>query len=472
MNYPNSNGCENGLPRRRFLLSGLVALLAGLGVPAGLRAQDRRGVTGRTAAAGPVRNVVLFIADGVGTAHYALARAYKGAPLVFESAICGLAATASADSFITDSAAAGTAIATGYRTRNGSVGVDADGRERRTILEAARTSGRATGLVVTGSFTTATAAVFAAHTKARGETLQIARQLVEADLTVMLGGGRKLLDKPLVEGERLTMEQALRERGYALPTTAAELEATAAGRVFGLFAEDAFFPVIDRAKLGPTQPMLPAMTRHALQTLDQNEKGFFVMVEGTQTDWAGHQNDPVMLVHELLEFDAAVAVAMRFAAGRSDTLVIVVSDHACGGLTLGNSRAQAASKRSLSQDELLAPLRAAKASATALWEAYGIAQKPEAETIRRVVAEHWGVQFSEAQVAEVLAAAVDPKRDEDYDGLGRVFSRDFTYLDWTTHEHTAEDVPLYAMGPGAPGGAMHLTELAGVMARALGVTLD
>jgi alkaline phosphatase len=458
------------LPRRRFLQVGAAgaaaAFLAG-DVPRAVAASPS---TPRRVA--QARNVILCIADGVSSPHYGLARAFKGAPLTFEAWACGQLSTASADAFITDSAAAGSALATGHRTGNGRVSVDDGGRPRRTILEAARDGGRATGLVVTGGLTTATAAVFAAHHPDRGASLPLARQLVQAGLTVMFSGGQELLAEPLEAGGSTTMGGFLRDRGYALPTTAAELAATAPGPVFGQFAEGSFHPVIDRAAMAPTQPMLPALARHALRTLALEPEGFFLMVEGTQTDWAGHQNDPAMLVHEMLEFDGAVAEVQAFAAGRDDTLVIVLSDHGTGGLAMGNARSQAAAGTGLPHDSLVAPLRDVHTSTVAMWETHGIAESPDVATIRRVVEEHLRVSLSVAQAEEILVASRNPHRDNDCDGIGRVFCRDFTYLDWTTHEHTADDVPLFAWGPGAPSGTLHLADVGRAMADAMGLLMD
>jgi len=465
--HPLASAAVRDPARRRLLQAGAVGAVAAL-LGTGSRAGPATPVRRETHSA---RNVILCIADGVGSGHYALARAAAGRPLCFEPWVCGLLATASADAAITDSAAAGTALATGHRTRNGSVGVDTSGRPCRSVLEAARAAGLGTGLVVTGGFTTATAAVFAAHEARRSATVEIARQMVAADLTVMLGGGRGLLRETMTPGGDETLADRLRARGYAMPSTAADLARTAPGKVFGLFGDGALQPVIDRSALAPAEPSLPEMTRHALDTLAQAADGFFLLVEGTQADWAGHQNDPGMLLHELLEFDAAVGEVQRFAEGRDDTLVIVLSDHGCGGAVVGNARSQRRKSDPFRDDAVLAPLRQMRCSSQALWEAHGIGKAPDVTTVRRIVAEHWGVDFTTAQAEEVLAIARRPERDEDFDGLGAVFSRDFTYLGWTTHEHTAEDVPLYARGPGAPSGAMHLTGIAHTMAQALGLEL-
>jgi alkaline phosphatase len=172
----------------------------------------------------------------------------------------------------------------------------------------------------------------------------------------------------------------------------------------------------------------------------------------------------------VLEFEAAVEVVRDFAAARDDTLVVVVSDHGCGGLALGNARAQADRRRGFSDGEMVAPLRGLRWSTQALWETHGIAGDVREETVRRVVEEHWGGALSEAQTAEVIASSRSPDRDEDFDGLGRVFSRDHTYLGWTTHEHTADDVPLFAWGPGAPAGRLHLTDVHRALATHLGLS--
>jgi len=456
---------RSGVSRRRFLQSGVLGGVAALGAGA-------RPLHAGAGAASRARNLILCIADGVSASHYGLARAFAGRPLCFEPWLCGAVATASADAFITDSAAAGSALATGHRARNGCVSLDAAGRPRRTLLEAARDSGRGTGLVVTGGLTTATAAVFAAHGPSRKDSLGLARQMAKAGLTLLLSGGRDLLGRPVAEGASESIGDYLRRVGYALPSTAGELAALPPGPVFGQFAPEALVPCIDRPHLAPHEPSLPFMVGQALRTLERNDRGFFLMLEGTQADWAGHQNDAAMLVHELLEFDAAVGVAQAFARGRDDTLVVVLSDHGCGGLVLGNARSEADRRSGLPPESLVAPLRRLSASSVALWERHGIAASPDPATIRRVVASHWGVELNHRQAEEILLAASNPHRDEDCDGLGRVFSRDFTYLGWTTHEHTAEDVPLFAHGPGAPRGSLHLTEVATAMANALGVELE
>lgn len=448
--------------RRRFLRAGAALAVA----PLLSRPAFASGAVRRPR---PARNVILCIADGVSASHYNLARAFKGAPLCFEPWVCGQLSTRSADAFITDSAAAGSALATGHLTRNRHVSVDDEGRPRRTILESARDAGLATGLVVTGGLTTATAAVFAAHGADRGDSINLARQMVRADLSLMLSGGSDLLAQSLEPGGGATLEDFLRDQGYALPRTASELAAAPHGKIFGQFAAGALFPVVDRPRLGSRQPMLASMVHHALRTLTAHEDGFFLMIEGTQADWAGHQNDPVMLVHELLEFDAAVAKVQEFAARRDDTLVIVLSDHGCGGLVLGNRRSQTERRHGLPAETLVAPLRKPRASAVALWDHHGIRQDPTAANIRRVVRENWRVDLDDGQLEEILAASQDPHRDEDCDGLGRVFSRDFTYLAWTTHEHTAEDVPLFSWGPGAPRGSLHLAEVNAAMRAALNV---
>ena len=308
----------------------------------------------------------------------------------------------------------------------------------------------------------AAALLLAAVTAAPAQTTSanIAGRALEAETSSLLPGSRVRL----VELERETV-------------TARDGSFTFSNLPAGTYTVVAAYLGYDEARAtvtltpGPGQPFLPDLTRHALRTLDAQANGFFLMIEGTQADWAGHQNDPAMLVHELLEFDAAVAAVQAHAAGRDDTLVIVLSDHGCGGLGVGNLRSQADRRTGLPPESLIAPLRHLRTSTVALREKHGIMQSPDVPTIRRLVGEHWGVSLSVAQAEEILVADRNPHRDEDCDGIGRVFCRDFTYLDWTTHEHTAEDVPLFASGPGAPRGTLHLTDLNAAMVQALGLTL-
>jgi alkaline phosphatase len=317
-------------------------------------AGDDSGARGR-----PARNVVLFIGDGMGAAHRTFFReALKGhtGELAMDSLpVAGVQHTDSRDPKepITDSAAAGTAIATGVKTFNGAVGVDNDGSPVRSVLEAARDRGRATGLVTTSQVTDATPASFAAHTSDRGRQSEIARQYIEKTKPdVILGGGEDWwlpagdagahpdhpADDPseASKSNRGDLVARARALGYDYVSNAAEMRASRSGKLLGLFANEEMFQARPEGQGDEYDPgvSLRDMTAKALGTLGRSRKGFFLMVEEEAIDEMSHQNNARRTLEAGKALDASVAVARRYAATHPDTLVLVTADHECGGLTV------------------------------------------------------------------------------------------------------------------------------------------
>jgi alkaline phosphatase len=451
----------------------VAALLAA--VPGGVAAQER------------ARNVIMMIPDGTSWEQFALARWKLGRPLATDAILRGAVATANYDSVITDSAAAGSAFATGIMTNTGAISVTPGaerltGRPERpederhrpvaTVLEAARLSGRAVGTVVTATFTTATNAVYLAHSTARSAALDIAEQGAHQGLDVYFGGGWRDFVPEAAEGRRTDGADLLAEladRGYTILRTRDEMLAHADGPVFGFFAQHSMAAELDRPAQGPDEPSLAEMTGKAIELLSADPDGFFLMVEGSQIDWGGHQNDVATVLHDHLAFEAAVERALAFAREDGETLVVVAPDHNSGGMSIGNLSSYDALP--IGVETLFAPIDGMTRTATYMWDSMGIAEDPSVATVQRVVREAWGVEFSEAQAEEVLERAQREPRDEDYDGLGVVFARDFSHVGWVGNEHTGGDVPLYAFGPGAPAGLVSAPELGQAVAAALGVDL-
>lgn len=282
--------------------------------------------------------VILLIGDGMGINQVAAARQCVAGPgghlAIDRLPIAGLALTHAANAAVTDSAAAGTALSAGVKTRNGSVGVDADGADQLTILEGLhRQLGYRTGLVVTKAVTDATPAAFVAEVSSRKSEADIAEQLVAEGVDLVLGGGRKQFLPKEAGGARTDGKDLLakqRSDGIAVLADLPGLAAAAKLPVLGLFADGA----MDSTR--EDQPSLEAMTAKALQLLAAGGKPFFLMVEGSQIDSGGHGNDTAYMLRETLHFDLAVRAASAFAAGREDTLVVVTTDHETGGLMLGN----------------------------------------------------------------------------------------------------------------------------------------
>lgn len=280
------------------------------------------------------RNVILMIGDGMGFPQVTLARLSlaEGATLAMDSMkYGGSAKTHSANATVTDSAAGGTALATGYKTNNGMIATTPDGKAVQTILEAAQTRKKSTGLLTTVTITHATPASFGAHVDARADEAGIAPQYLERRIDVLMGGGRYYFMPKSQEGSKRADERDLlaeaKQLGYAVTNTPEEMRAVKSGKLLGLFQLSSLSAVAP-------DPPLAEMTAKAIELLSQNKNGFFLMVEGGQIDWRAHDNDAAGTIKHMMDFDAAVAKALEFARRKGDTLVIVTADHETGGLTI------------------------------------------------------------------------------------------------------------------------------------------
>lgn len=314
-------------PRLVFATAALmVAALAASLVPSGLQ---RRPLASAEAAP---RNVIVVIGDGMGPAQMRLGRRMNGAPLFVDGIPWQTRGTLDPSSLdgITDSAAAGTALASGVETHNDWVGTvpTPDGYAiAETALERAEAEGKATGLVTNSYLTDATPAAFAAHVTDRSLREEIATQMAAQGIEFLAGGGLK----------RGSVGPLLGQPGVTYVRSAAELAAyDGAGPVYGLFAGWNMTYALDREEEDPlgTQPTLPQMTAAALDTLSRDPDGFFLMVEGDLIDWRGHGRDAAGLGREMLETDAAARTVWTWAKDRTDTLVVFTADHETGDLAV------------------------------------------------------------------------------------------------------------------------------------------
>ncbi len=284
-----------------------------------------------------VKNIIFLIGDGMGLATLVTARTSSRGPdgklYIERMPVTGLINTHSANSLVTDSAAAATAMVTGYKTNNGMISVTPEGKKLLTIMEVWQQEGKATGLIATCRITHATPAAFVTHTLSRDYEAEIARQLIQSKVNILLGGGRDyFLPKSTPESQRDDDRNLIDEAknlGYTIIDTADQLKVTTAKKILGLFAMSSLSP-------GESKPDLAQMTKKAIELLNRDEKGFFLMVEGSQIDWSAHDNDISEMVERILLFDEAVKVAIEFAMGKKDTLVIVTTDHDTGGLSIIN----------------------------------------------------------------------------------------------------------------------------------------
>ncbi|HET7094089.1 MAG TPA: alkaline phosphatase [Thermomicrobiales bacterium] len=411
------------------------------------RERQRIAANGRGWETNPrARNIILFIGDGMGQAHRfagQLFAAGRGGRLAMDRLPhVGMMSTLCVDpaSFVTDSAAAATAIATGVKTANGAVSVDLDGAPHPTILELARRSGRATGLVTTCQLTDATPAAFGAHVPHRSDQSEIARQYVEdASVDLLLGGGGAYWrpaggptpwprdpddprDRALGTAGDLT--RAAAEHGYAVVTAADALHEAVRRptdkppKLLGLFANQELFRQTAEGLGDRYDPpvSLAEMTEAAIDVLSRNPRGFFLMVEESAIDRMAHHNNAPMTIKGVLELDRAVQVALAFAERDPDTLIIVTADHECGGLAIAGSHDPP------------------------------YPYEPGGGLLDTVLAGEDG-PFPIADAANGFV------------------------MGWATTGHTAAAVPITAQGPSAEriAGPIENTDLFGIMAGALGV---
>jgi len=270
------------------------------------------------------KNIILLIGDGMGTSQvYAGYTAKKGIMNMTGMPVSGFSVTYSADDYITDSGAGGTALSSGVKTNNGSIGVDANGQPVETILEMAEKRGLSTGLISTSSITHATPASFIAHTANRSKYADIALDFLKTDIDVFIGGGYKDFAR---RTDSLNLIDSLKARGYFIARDLKEVNVKSTTRLAALLANE-HMPQMSKGRGN----MLPDATEMAISMLDKNDKGFFIMIEGSQIDWGGHANDAAYIVNEMVDFDNAVGKALEFANKDGETLVIVTADHETGG---------------------------------------------------------------------------------------------------------------------------------------------
>jgi len=309
-----------------------------------------------------VKNVILLIGDGMGYSQLTAARWVKSGEDLGNYSHTSLymdgmdnaayVTTYAADGFITDSAAAVTAIATGQKTNIGIIGQDAsavlaekDGKKLETILEMAEKAGLATGVVSTSRITHATPAGFYSHVNDRDNEVEIANQLVASGMDVVLGGGLSYFvpkndTTPLGGKSKRNDDRNLLDEAAALKyvvvfnsTQMDQADSNSTDMLLGLFDNSHMLYELQRANSG--EPSLAQMTKKAVEILSHNDDGFFLMVEGARIDHAGHERSWDNITVDTLAFDDAVKVALDFAEASGNTLVIVTADHETGGLVLG-----------------------------------------------------------------------------------------------------------------------------------------
>ena len=268
------------------------------------------------------KNVILAIGDGAGINQITVSRLAIGGPdhklSIDQLPHQGMSLTHSHNNIYTDSAAAATAWATGFKTKNRYLSIDAKKEKLTTILELLNSKGYVSGIVATSSVTHATPAAFYSHIDSRYKEIEIADQLVNSSVNIALGGGQEFFDleKLKITHDLLTDKESLK-KNYS-----------STKKIIGLFDEDGI-------KRSADKPSQREMTNFALDQLMNNKcSGFFLMTEGSQIDWAAHDNDIVKMIDEFKDFDKTIMDLINFVSEGQETLLIITADHETGGLKI------------------------------------------------------------------------------------------------------------------------------------------
>lgn len=376
------------------------------------------------------QNIVIMVGDGMGPAYTSAYRYFNDNPdteeieqTVFDRLLVGMASTypARVSGYVTDSAAAATALATGVKSYNGAISVDTQKQPIPTIMEKAKQRGMSTGVAVTSQINHATPAAFLSHSESRKNYVELANKYLETDADVMLGGGQKYFDQELLA--------KFDAKGYQILQEFSALESIKQPKVMGLFAEVQLPWVLD----DKDGHRLSTMTGKALELLSQNPNGFVLLVEGSLIDWAGHNNDIAAAMAEMDEFAHTMEVVEQFVRQNPNTLMVATADHNTGGLSIGSKGKYAWNPEvlkglSASIDTLAAAALTAKDWQAPLAQGLGFELEPallEQLTKARM------------QGKETLASAIKQEVDRR------------SNTGWTTGGHTGTDVQVFATGPGA-----------------------
>lgn len=403
------------------------------------------------------KNLIVLIGDGMGLPQVTLSRLYaqqfeEKEQLFMDDYLVGTNSTkadASLDGkesgLVTDSAASGTAFATGNKTYNGAISVTNEpvAKPVASVLEAAKATGKSTGLVSTARLTHATPAVYASHVRDRDNENAIASQYLDADVDVLIGGGERHFvgdekearfgKTKREDGENLV--QKFKEDGYSLAYNKEELEKAEGDKLLALLSDTHVPYVLDRDE---SIPSLKEQLEKAVSVLEKNDEGFVIMVEAGRIDHGGHANDIHSVVQELLEFDEAFKSAVEYAKESGDTSVIATADHETGGLTIG-------------RDGVYEVNMDVFQNVTASSEEVGdlLDEATSEDEIKDIMKKY--AKIEDLTKEELQRFAEEADKEESIGG-GGVFNEIIakrSNVGWTGYGHTGVDVGVYGYGPAA-----------------------
>ncbi|MGX0528987.1 alkaline phosphatase [Staphylococcus cohnii] len=399
------------------------------------------------------KNVIFLVGDGMGPSYNAAYRYFADNPdtkemdqTAFDKYLIGSQRTNPNDpkENVTDSAAGATAFSSGQKTYNGAIGVDANKNNVKTVLEQAKENGKSTGLVSTAEITDATPAAYASHVDDRDKKDEIAKQFYNDKINgkhkvdVLLGGGAEYFGK-----DNGNLKNKFKKDGYDVVTNKNELQNSKSKQILGLFADNDMPLEIDAPD---KNPKLVDMTDSAVNKLKQNDKGFFLMVEGASIDKSGHPNDVTGVMSEMSGFEKSFEYAMNYAKENPDTLVVATADHSTGGMSIAKGKDYVWNPDAIHQ---------MKHSGKYMTE-----EISKGKNVEKVIKDGYGFEVSQDQINKIKDEAKklkDLKKDEKayesqlqkvQDAVQKPIN-DESHTGWTTNGHTGEDVNTYAYGPGS-----------------------
>ncbi|MEY4597602.1 MAG: hypothetical protein RLZZ445_399 [Pseudomonadota bacterium] len=440
--------------RRRFVLV-VAALLVFTGLADRVTAAD----------AGIPKNIIILFADGAAPVQWDFGRrssellrkqSFATTDVMFREGTLGLLSTQPHGPYVTDSAAAASAMSTGYKVVNGAVSITPDGKPQKTLMQAAKAAGKRIGLVTTATVYDATPAAFAVNARSRRDSQVLVDLLADLQPDVLMGGGAEyFLPASVAGGKRKDgrdVMAAFRAAGHDVVRDIDGLKAAKGNRLLGLFAlEDMDFEIDRDPK---QQPSTAEMAAAALRALSKDSpEGFVLLVENENTDTAGHANDAPALMRALWAFDDAVKVALEFQRRNPNTLLIVTGDHETGGFSPTYAQKDlsslSGSNRFTADDEQFRMLERVSMSLGRLREHLG--KKPDSEVLDPLLAKHFpGLRFDD-DLRALLLGGKTVERNFTYvpqNLLGRMIARQTGFY-WGTSGHTSEPVAVGAIGPGA-----------------------
>jgi len=392
------------------------------------------------------KNIIMVVGDGMGPAYTTAYRYLKDditTPLVeltvFDQLLVGMASTypVLSQGYVTDSAAAATALATGHKTYNGAISVDTDKKDLLTLMEQAKKIGKKTGLAVTSQINHATPAAYFSHNESRRNYNAIADSYFDNKINgqfkadVMLGGGTKYFIRP----DRNLVEE-FKAAGYQYADSFDELtQLNKKQPVLGLFASTGLPWALD----SKNSDRLLTLSKTAIKHLE-NDAGYVLLIEASQIDWAGHSNDITSAMGEMEDLATTLTWLKQYVAERDDTLLVVTADHSTGGLTV------AANGVYMWQPEVLNNISASPKKIASKLAKSSTMSKDEINQI---------VGFKLSDVEHDIFATINDKMS--YEKQLKIMIDRRTNTGWTTGGHTGIDVQVFATGAGSQAFSGHQT---------------